>query len=214
MQDHRPPDVGTSIAVRHFDVDKSRLPRSFGIYAAVAFLAVGLMFYLSFSKRATRPFRSFLLKVISRKTLETFERIREGIFVFRGRKKALAGVTILSLIVQFSLICGGCLIVKGINGHMFLSVFMTFIPVIELVASLPLTPGGLGVREALTAIMLGSIGLSKEQIGTYILISVVFSILTKLIGGLPLLYDAVTAMRAEKEVPKTGRDDPSSMGSP
>jgi uncharacterized membrane protein YbhN (UPF0104 family) len=58
-------------------------------------------------------------------------------------------------------------------------------PIIEMISmAQPFTPNGMGVREALTTLMFQHLGLSKEQLGIYIILTL-SSTLLRLIGAGP-----------------------------
>jgi uncharacterized membrane protein YbhN (UPF0104 family) len=56
-----------------------------------------------------------------------------------------------------------------------------------MVVALPLTPGGLGVREGLMALLFTRLGFSGEQIALYVTISLIAS-MVRIAGGIPPLY--------------------------
>lgn len=81
--------------------------------------------------------------------------------------------------------------IKGITGSFLPKECFAYIPLIEIISmAQPLTPNGMGVREALFAMMFKHLKLSSEQLGVYILIANL-SILMKLVGAIPILCEMI-----------------------
>ena len=63
---------------------------------------------------------------------------------------------------------------------------------IELVVVvLPLTPGGVGIREGLIALLFNQMGLGIEEIGIYIFLNIL-GISVRLLGVIPILLGRVS----------------------
>ena len=181
-------------------MDRSKLPESVSLTILMVFALLVVCVFLSFSKKVTRPVRKALHRVIPHiKPLEIMENIRNGIYQYRYKKMNLVIVLSITVLVQFLLVGYTCLIIKGIAGKFYLLECMTFVPMIEIVCmSVPLTPSGLGVREALSKLMFDHIGLLGEQLGVYIVLSFLATSL-KLVGALPILFGLVKRPKAAKQ---------------
>jgi uncharacterized membrane protein YbhN (UPF0104 family) len=80
---------------------------------------------------------------------------------------------------------------------------LAYVPLIEILSlSIPLTPSGLGIREALTKLMFQQIGLSNEQLGVYIVLGLL-SILLKLVGGVPVLFNLLQKPNPQRNQPQS-----------
>lgn len=170
-----------------FSLQKSSLPPGFFTSELSAFAILALLFFASFSKRLTSPGRVALKKIIPARFFAVLENIREAVYKYRNRKAAVANVALVSLLMQLTLVAAACLAIKGITGKLLVAECLAYIPLIELLCiALPLTPNGLGIREALLGVMFLHIGLSTEQLGIYILFGF-YSISLKLTGGIPVL---------------------------
>ena len=114
--------------------------------------------------------------------------LREDIYNYREKKKALLSNFAITFVTQFLMIINSMILIGGITGNFYSKEMLTFIPIIEILAlSIPLTPNGMGIREGLLALMFHHVGLTEEQIGTYILIGLL-GVLIKLVGIFPVLY--------------------------
>lgn len=171
-----------------FHIERSTLPPGFVESIASAFGVLFLLFALSFSKRFTGPFRIIFGKVLPKRILIAIENIREAIYKYRGKGGTLAFVSLLTLIMQVMITGAGCMVMYGISGKILVAESLLYLPIIEILCiALPLAPNGIGIREALLALMFRQVGLSNEQLGIYIVFGY-FSILLKLVGGIPLVF--------------------------
>jgi hypothetical protein len=171
-----------------FAIDKKLLPHGFLFSVISAFVVLAVLFIVSFSKRVTNPGRLALRKILPGKLLGILENIREAIYKYRGKKREILYVSLITILMQVLLVAAACFAIWGITGKLLVFECLAFIPIVELLCiALPLTPNGLGIRESLLAIMFLHIGLSTEQLGIYILFGF-YSILLKLVGGIPVLF--------------------------
>lgn len=168
--------------------------------AIVIFLLISLLIGLSFSKKLTAPFRSFVSKIIPQKYVQKAEELREGIYQFRFKKKSLLITAVLTGIVQLMLILSAILALKGITGKFYIAECFAYIPLIEIISmAQPVTPNGLGVREALTAIMFKHLQLTSEQLGIYVIVTNL-AILLKFLGAIPILHGMIFKAKMKSQL--------------
>lgn len=173
-------------------VHRELLPKGFFESFFSAFGVLFLFFFLSFSKRLTRPIRPLISMIFPKRMSTAFENIREGVYRYRGRMATVAVVFCVTMALQTILTVGSCFVVTGITGRFLFSECLTFLPIIEMLCiSLPLAPSGIGVREALLAVMFKQLGLSNEQLAVYVILGFL-SISLKLVGGIPLLFRSIS----------------------
>lgn len=164
------------------------LPDELSFVITITLLTIPAMFLLSFSKKITKNLRGLTQKILPRKLLVIVENIRESIYQFRYKKTQLFVNFLITLLLTLFGVFNCSLIIKGITGHFYFLECLAFIPLIEIITmTLPLTPSGIGVRESLTAVMFGTIGISNERLAIYVSISLFLNTL-KLVGGIPLLF--------------------------
>ncbi|NLL12149.1 MAG: flippase-like domain-containing protein [Fibrobacter sp.] len=170
--------------------------------ALILFIAICILVIFSFSKKLTKPFRNLASKAIPSRYLSKVENLREAIYQFRYRKKCVLLTIFITTIIQFLLISVSAMIIKGITGSFFPKECFAYIPLIEIISmAQPLTPNGMGVREALSAMMFKHLGLSSEQLGVYILICNLL-ILMKLAGAVPILWEMIFNYTNKKNYPR------------
>lgn len=161
-------------------------------------LIVAMMVF-SFSKRLTRPFRSIFNRVLPQSAVLFLERLRDGIYQFRERKRVLLVVVAITALIQLLFVTCVTLVILGITGRCYFKECLAFIPLIELVSmAQPFTPNGIGVREAMMAVMFEHLALKPEQLATYVVI-VNLSILMKLTGAVPHVVEMVAKKRRSAE---------------
>lgn len=146
---------------------------------------------LSFSKKITKQFRLILSKYFPHLTLKWLYTIREGIYQFRGKKTGLMLSFSATVITQMLLLGAVSILLFSITGNFFFLEVIAFIPLIEMISmAQPFTPGGIGVREALIAVMFKQLHLSDENLATYIILSNL-TIFLKLLGAIPVLMNSL-----------------------
>ncbi|MBN1761326.1 MAG: flippase-like domain-containing protein [Chitinispirillaceae bacterium] len=153
-----------------------------------------LLSAVTFSKLLTRRIRIIVSKILPRKVVATVEHIREGVYHYRNRRGCLLQVLLVTIVSQGIVVMNAVFLMKGITGKWYIAECFAYIPLIEIIClSVPLTPNGIGVRDALTALMFHAIGLPAEQLGTYILLGFA-SIVMKVVGGVPVLFYWITSL--------------------
>lgn len=99
------------------------------------------------------------------------------------------------------------MLIGGITGSFFINECFAYIPLIEIISmAQPLTPNGMGVREALAAIMFKHLQLSSEQLGIYILVGNM-AILLKLVGAIPIIYEMIFKPEIKESAPIFKKSD-------
>jgi len=181
-----------------FGIKPSMLPPYFFESMILAFVLLIVLMALSFSKRFTSPLRNIFGKFLPRALLKIVENIRQSVYLYRGKPGNLFLVFWITLIIQIIIVVGASIVIMGISGRFFFFESVLYLPIIEVLCmSIPLTPNGIGIREAMLALLFKQLGLSTEQLAIYIVLGYC-SISLKLLGGLPLLFDALNKLRGKK----------------
>jgi len=176
-------------------LSKGSLPRVLTMSICFLTLLAMLIVAVSFSKRFTAPLRRMAGALLPAKIMAALEDIREGVYGYRHKKKALFETLVLTCLIQFLLVFNASVIIMGITGKVYFLECLAFIPIIEIASmSVPITPNGMGIREALTALMFTHIGLTPDQLGIYILLALSATML-RLVGAVPTLFYAGRAVQ-------------------
>ncbi|MHC4941836.1 MAG: lysylphosphatidylglycerol synthase transmembrane domain-containing protein [Planctomycetota bacterium] len=125
--------------------------KTFGPAAAVIYGfvgAVGLGSLVYFSKRLRKFFKlDRIMKKLPFQDL--FRKIDRSIFLYRYRKPSLFICFMISFVIHLVIILAVWILGKGLGIDLPIHYYMAFIPIIFIISSLPLTPSGWGVGEAL-----------------------------------------------------------------
>ena len=161
------------------------------IFLSGAFL-IFLLLFASFSKTLTRPIRVVTERFIPQSLIEKVTAVRDAIYAYRGRVMALTVAMVLTVLLQLILVLGTSVVLYGICGAFDFWPYALVLALIEIaVVVLPITPGGIGIREGLMAWLFEITGVGMEQVGIYIALSFLGNA-TRLIGGIPIALGRVS----------------------
>ncbi len=171
------------------------LPLKMKFFIFCAILSFFCLFLISFSKRLTRPFRPVINKILPSRVANSIENIRQGIYIYRDKKNILILVGILTFIITGSMVLCWILILKCITNKLFIGECVIFLPLIEICSIVqPLTPGGVGVREALSALLFREVGFSIDEIGIFVIL-LVYGNLMRGSGAIFLMHGIAKKIR-------------------
>lgn len=158
---------------------------------AIWVLAAAFLFHEPLAKKFSWMFRLFLPQSLHVKAKAFYYSLHD----FRRKRTFLVRLFGLSLIIQSLRILTHYGAAQALGVRTYVNYFFLFIPIVALVASLPVSLGGLGVREQSAATLFGQVGLPAAQIVAFEFLAYLIGILATLPGGV------IFALRREK---KTG----------
>lgn len=104
--------------------------------------------------------------------------------------RALLGACLISLIFDLLLISFNILIANSIGLHLHPGIFFIFTPIISFSLALPISVGGLGVREQTYALLFSRLGISVEAAIAMSLINYILTYwFVGLLGGISYLVE-------------------------
>ena len=109
---------------------------------------------------------------------------------FAGNRGRLCLVGFAALVTQMVICCAFCLAGHAVGIHLPVWAWMSFVPVILVAGVLPVTFAGIGVRDYLLFLFLGTaagVGAGADQIAALSLLMLLFALLLAAIGGLVYL---------------------------
>jgi len=106
-----------------------------------------------------------------------------SIYLYHRRTKILLKTTSLSLVIHALFIMQCYCLGKSLHINITIIDYLTIIPLIMSIAALPITPGGLGIREGLAVTMLGTMGVGAYQALPLSLMIYFIAVAISLIGG-------------------------------
>lgn len=119
---------------------------------------------------------------------EKFERAYHEIKDFRNVKLPLLYSFMLSLLVQVSLALVWFACAIGILVKTSVLYYFLYIPVIGVLTMIPVTIGGLGLRENLFVSLFSAHGMNTAQAGAISLLYLIVNLIFALIGGIMFLF--------------------------
>ena len=151
----------------------------------VGVLSVGL------SRRLGQLADVTVLRLVPARLRELINHLHNTISIYRQRLGLLAVIWIISFGVQFSRIlvyyCAG--LALGIDAG--LVYFICYQPVAAILAALPISIGGLGVREGVLVTLFGTVGVDREIATAMSLLGYIAGIIASLIGGITFVVRRV-----------------------
>lgn len=151
----------------------------------IVVLAMGL------SRRIGSLIERILTRLLPASVAALVGKLRRSVVVYRDRVPLLAGVWGISLGVQFCRILvywSAGLAIGMLPGLLY---FMSFQPIAAVIASLPISIGGLGVRENTLVGLFGGLGFAPEVSTAMSLLGYVAGILASLFGGIAFVVRRV-----------------------
>jgi glycosyltransferase 2 family protein len=182
-------------------IDRTAIPRSVEVSLMSAFAALALLVLLSFSKRFTKGIRLVVQHRVPAKAMEWLLGVREVVYRYRDHRRGVLQALVVTVTVQAFGIAGASIILAGVVGRPHAAECLFFVPATEFVAvSIPLTPNGMGLREAMYAVFFRYLGLSTEQLGVFVVIALL-AVLLRLVGGVFVVADRFAHARANPRSP-------------
>jgi glycosyltransferase 2 family protein len=174
------------IAVLIYPVSVPHIPVSIIIWSVFAAFILGniAIFVPRIHRLLTQVLHRMNLSKIAMKV-----DLISGAFQIMGRQKA---VLFWSLIISFAnqllVIAVTWLTAFGLHLTISFYYFLIFVPVITLISMIPISLGGMGLREVSFGTMFGTIGVQTDSCIALGLISSIFMILTSLPGGVVYIF--------------------------
>jgi uncharacterized membrane protein YbhN (UPF0104 family) len=113
--------------------------------------------------------------------------------------QAVGQALAISLLFNILLVLEHFLTAKAVGISISLSYFMIFVPVLSLALTLPLSIGGLGLREVIAVPLFAQIGIDEAMTVAYSLAIYAIARITGLLGGLLYLLQGINTLRQRSE---------------
>lgn len=161
--------------------------RDRAVLLTVGFLSCGLVFVLVglFNKRTYRFTNRLLGKIRFTKTLKNIHR---EMFYLQSRPKVLFKIFSIAVAIQLCLGLVYYTIACSLGVDKPVIYFFILVPIILAISTLPLTIGGLGLRDMGAVFLFAKIGISKEVAIIISLIFFMFLVVTGIIGGIIYVF--------------------------
>ncbi|MDD5610227.1 MAG: lysylphosphatidylglycerol synthase transmembrane domain-containing protein [Candidatus Omnitrophica bacterium] len=110
--------------------------------------------------------------------------LHHEIYIFRHKRKILLKNILCSLMLQGGQFVVSYIIARALGINIKPVYFFIFIPIVSAVTMLPISIGGLGLRDAATVVLFAKVGLSKDLAFAMSLVNDFFVFAIGIIGGL------------------------------
>lgn len=111
--------------------------------------------------------------------------------------RAIGTALFVSLIFNTLLVLTNYLAARAVGMRLGLTYFMVFVPMLSLALTVPVSVGGLGVREGVAAVLFTQVGVDEAVAVAFSLAFYAVSRITGLFGGLLYLLHSVTGLRQQ-----------------
>ncbi len=168
--------------------------RIVGIVTVLGPVWIGLSVVLAagLSRRFGQRLQSLANRFLPERGAQIFAEVRQSVFVYRERKQLLLLAWVISLGVQFSrvLVYWTAGLAVGLDMDT-LPYFIGFQPLAAVIAALPISIGGLGVRESVLVELFGQVGIVQSQAFALSLLGYAAGIAASLFGGVAFVLRRV-----------------------
>lgn len=118
------------------------------------------------------------------KIREAIKNLHQEIHIFRHHKKIIVNNLILSVLIQIVSPVTFYIIALSLGIKIDITYFFVYLPIISAITLLPISIGGLGLRDATTVFFFSKAGVSKDLAFAMSLINFSFILVYASIGGL------------------------------
>lgn len=126
-----------------------------------------------------------------------FSELYKAVHSYRSHKKVLMHSILISIVLQFLFALYYVLTAMALGIEIDLIYFLLFLPIITIVTMIPISFGGLGVREGLMVVLFAEVGVSSADIVSISLTVYFINTLLSLWGGAIFLTRSSPAKASE-----------------
>ena len=182
------------------------LSRRFGLWSLVIVLAfvgiLGLTLATIFNRRLARAVERIVRPLLIRGLRDRFKQVYESFHMYRKHKQGLLAVLGTALLVQTCRVLVHYEVSEAMGLEIPAIYFFLFIPVIAIFIAMPISIGGLGVREGLGIFFFTRAvgGLGDEQAMAMELLAYVVGVVVSLSGGVIYFTRGLKPAQIEQEL--------------
>lgn len=163
----------------------------------LAFIATAALMSGYVSSRLARLCRFLGARFNAQRFGEAAARTLEAISEFRKQKRMLAITLALSILIRVVWGMGCYVVALALNLPIGPALIFAFISLVDLVRMLPISVGGLGVREWLLIALFAQAGIEREQALAFSLLAFAPIYLNAIAGG--IIYVSMARLKKEEQ---------------
>jgi len=160
------------------------------VFILILCIILGLSFVvaLSVSQTVGKPVAKLVAIFGPEKLKSQLKGIRQGLLQYRSQGRLLGRVFILSLGIQILRITVHYVIGLSLGINVPFRYFLIFIPLIAVFSAIPVSFGGLGVREGFGVFLFGRLGVDTSLAFSMELLAYLVCLLASLPGGVIFIF--------------------------
>jgi glycosyltransferase 2 family protein len=166
---------------------------------ALAFIAIATLISGYVSSRLARLIRATGRRTKTVKVAEAAARTLEAISELRRDWALLFRTSLISILIRVVWSLGCFVVAWAMRLPIDVLTVFAFISLVDLVRLMPISVGGLGVREWALIVLFATIGITREQALAFSLLAFAPLYLNAIVGG--VLYISRARIRREAELP-------------
>lgn len=151
--------------------------------AVITAILIAVLFVL-FNDFLFSKLNKFFKSPNAGKIREKLSNLHEEIYYFRQHKNILFKNLLFSILIQITGPLTFYITALALNQRLDIIYFFVFLPIIGAITLLPISVGGLGVRENATVFFFAKVGMAKDLAGAMSFLSSIFILIYAGIGGL------------------------------
>ena len=122
------------------------------------------------------------------KVMDTVERAYNAFYICRANPRLLLSLALHSLLIQLMFVGVSWCVGKALSLEMSFLTYLTFAPLVGLISAIPITPGGIGIREGASIKLWSVMGVPDEKAFLLAFIPYIFMVVWGLPGGILFLF--------------------------
>lgn len=155
------------------------------IIPILIFLAISILIFFLILNPNILGIQKLAKKIkLFEKILEKLKNVYHTFLSFKKYKWVLIKVLFYSLTLQFAVIINYWLASRSLGINLDLTAFIFIVPVVSIIAMLPISLGGIGVREGSLVFIMVSLGAHNEKAAMCSLLLFAMLLIMGIIGGL------------------------------
>ena len=176
-----------------------------GLIALLALLLVGIA-VLMLSNRLGGTIEGLLLKLVPHKMGVRISKIRQSFYLYRSHQSALLLAWLVSFGVQFLRVALHYAAGLSLGVSIGFEYFLLFIPLIAIVASIPISFGGIGVRENFGVFLFQRVGVDATTAFSMEFLAYLMGLVGSVAGGLIFIFRAGVRSGVTQDVSTLSND--------
>ncbi|MBN1780637.1 flippase-like domain-containing protein [bacterium] len=179
---------GMAVFSAPFLLVQKKLPVTYQWILLLILLTWVLVMAFFFIRRFARLF-SFLIRKLIPASLHLKSRdVYNSIYAFGRRRTLFLQVVCISVCVQTARILMHYFLCRSLGCTLSPVYFFLFVPVIAILASLPVSIGGIGLREQTGVLLFGAVGMAAMDAFTMEFLAYIVAIASSLPGGILFVF--------------------------